>query len=211
MGYTEEIYKVKKENVDKIRSLTPKELVDFFKANCKEGDSNLISDLEEDESYHVWFPAILNALDGIRVFDFGKDYENADDMHENGESLFVDKDTIEEYGDYSPYIITKEALRNAIEFYRQKIEKYYKSLLLSEEDFKKYQEEHFVNVETNAKRRERDIKQKVCEWSNQKYPPYNLDGDNMINSWLYEYDIFELVFVYKTTNWDEECLIFFGH
>ena len=57
---------------------------------------------------------------------------------------------------------------------------------MSEEDYKKYQEEHFLSLETNAKRRERDVKQKITEWSNEKFPPYNLDGENMINSWLYE-------------------------
>ena len=211
MGYTEEIYRVKKENVNNVRSLTPKELFELFKENVKPGDSDLVDDLEKDNSYQIWFPSLLNALDGIRVFDFGKDYENADDMHKNGEPLFTNEETTEEYSDYCPYLITKNALVNAIEFYRQKITNYYKSLLMSEEDYKKYQEEHFLSLETNAKRRERDVKQKITEWSNEKFPPYNLDGENMINSWLYEYDIFELVFIYKTTNWDKECLIFFGH
>ena len=87
MGYTEEIYRVKKENVNNVRSLTPKELFEFFKENVKPGDSDLVDDLEEDNSYQIWFPSLLNALDGIRVFDFGKDYENADDMHNNGEPL----------------------------------------------------------------------------------------------------------------------------
>ena len=63
-----------------VRSLTPKELFELFKENVKPGDSDLVDDLEEDNSYQIWFPSLLNALDGIRVFDFGKDYENADDF-----------------------------------------------------------------------------------------------------------------------------------
>jgi hypothetical protein len=40
----------------------------------------------------------------------------------------------------------------------------------------------------------------------------NLDPEDecITNSWLYEHQIFELVRLYKTIDWDNKCLLFYG-
>ena len=47
---------------------------------------------------------------------------------------------------------------------------------------------------------------------NAQHRPYNMDLDRegLVNSWLYEYEIFELVLLYRQFNWDENVLLFYG-
>jgi hypothetical protein len=42
--------------------------------------------------------------------------------------------------------------------------------------------------------------------------PYNLEKkDNITTSWKYEYSIFELVYIYKKFDWENDLLIYYGY
>jgi hypothetical protein len=47
---------------------------------------------------------------------------------------------------------------------------------------------------------------------NAQHYPYNMDvtREGLVSSWLYEYEIFELVLLYRTFDWDKNVLIFYG-
>lgn len=48
------------------------------------------------------------------------------------------------------------------------------------------------------------------EWL--RLTPYNLDeGDEITTSWKYEYSIFELVRIYKTFDWKNNVMIYYGY
>ena len=36
------------------------------------------------------------------------------------------------------------------------------------------------------------------------------NNDTLLDSWMKEYDIFNLLFIYKTTDWDNEILCLHG-
>jgi hypothetical protein len=42
--------------------------------------------------------------------------------------------------------------------------------------------------------------------------PYDLEsGDEVTTSWKYEYAIFELVRIYKTFDWENDIMIYYGY
>lgn len=199
MGYSHELWKIKNDKLSIITNLSYLDVIDYFKDNYNEGD---LDDLDTT----VYLPHLLSSLNAIKIYDFGKDYENSDDLITNGVPFFLNTQTSEYYEEYSPYVINKDGLLSAIEFYRLKILNYYKSFLLSDDEL--YQLGYFKN---NNERIMSDIKQKIFEWNNKNHPPYNLNGDVFVNSWLYEYEIFSLVHIYKTTDWENESIVFCGH
>ena len=52
----------------------------------------------------------------------------------------------------------------------------------------------------------------IQESMNRAYYPYNIEDDTerIVNSWLYEYSAFELTRLYKTFDWDNNYLLFYG-
>lgn len=201
MGYRHYFLKINIEELNKIRKLTKDELTQF----C--ADNNLIDDDDIDDDY-IYFGDILDFLKGKEVFGFGKYYENAEAIMELGTPLFENKDNRDRFCDYDPYVVSKEAVLCAIEWQKQKIVNYFNSLLMSDEEYAK---RNFGETIPKEKRLEKEIQSKLDEWT--ILTPYNLDSNrpNLINSWLYEYSIFDLVRIYKDTNWKEDCLIFYGY
>jgi hypothetical protein len=125
------------------------------------------------------------------LFELGKYFE-----FQNGKKkkFFINKMDFEEDVEFS--IVNKKFFLNIIEFYRKKIVKIYKSLKVENEDKKNY----YFN-------------QKISEWGNKLGKPYNIDlsTDRIVESWLYEYEIFELVRIYKLFDWKNNLLLFTGH
>lgn len=199
MGYLHELWKIKNDKLSIITSLSYLDVIDYFKNNYNEVD---LDDLDTT----VYLPNLLSSLNAVKIYEFGKDYENSDNLITNSNPFFQNTETNEYYSEYSPYVINKDGLLSAIEFYRIKILNYYKSFLLSDDEL--YELGYFKN---NNERIMSDIKQKIFEWNNKEHPPYNLNGDVFINSWLYEYEIFSLVYIYKTTDWENESIVFCGH
>jgi len=87
---------------------------------------------------------------------------------------------------------SKELLLRIIEHYREYVEKFYTNLA------EKSQEENKQHALSMAR-----------EWSS-NYPPYSLDGSEMISSWKYEYAIFDLVRIYREFDWENDVLIYTG-
>lgn len=202
MGYRQYFGKVKKDDVQIIKSLTSQELLDY----CKQ------KGIEIYEDGYISFLDILKELKSVEVFGFGKYYENAEELLKLGIPMFEHKDVQEKFNDYYyPYIVGKEAVACAIEWQRKKILDYFKTLLLSDEEYKKI---NFYDKRTREERIEEEIRDKVIEWESEWITPYNIDNDEkygLVNSWLYEYTIFDLVRMYKDTDWENECLIFYGY
>jgi len=52
----------------------------------------------------------------------------------------------------------------------------------------------------------------IREWEGKYTLPYNLDEDKdeIVSSWKYEYSVFELVRIFKTFDWENNKMVWYG-
>jgi hypothetical protein len=91
------------------------------------------------------------------------------------------------------FIVGKEFLKHVIEDYNNKIKTFYSNILNDNKaDLLKF------------------IKENASEWL--QLTPYDLDnGPEVTNSWKYEYAIFELIRIYKSFDWGNNKMIYYGY
>jgi hypothetical protein len=152
----------------------------------------------------IYFGDVIDSLRANIVFDFGifyeifgDVYENADEIRKLGTPLFTNEEVQKEF---NAYVVSKEAVACAIEYQRKKVIDSFKSLLVDDEK------------KTKAEKMEEAIQSKISEWGAYTRP-YNLDVNifKLVNSYSYEYTIFDLVRLYKSIDWENACLIFYGY
>jgi hypothetical protein len=195
MGYRNYIGSIKKTEYDKIRSLTVKQLIAFYNKG--------------EEENHVSHSDIVD-----EIYEFGKycDFE-IDDFKT---PLFKKKKTHDHINeDCELVVLSKEGLAKIIENYRNKNIEYYKSMYKPFEDKdERFKFGQFITLTDEQKEAIEKIRylliSKFNEWTMKA--PYNLEnGDEVTDSWSYEYSIFELVRIYKTFDWKNKILIYYGH
>lgn len=196
MGYRHYLYQVDKELVKKIRECKTNE--DLVKV-CKDyfpKDSDVVYDCD-DEAQWVSFHEM-----GKGLFEFGKYYENAEEICKHGTELFTSQELIERYSENDHVVLTEEGLLCAIEWQKNRIVSVYENLLRekSEDDW---------DDRTQEQRLKMHARDYLSWW---KLPAVNLDKCNahVARSHLYEHTIFDLVRIYKTFDWDKYCLVFIG-
>lgn len=205
MGYRHYFYKVKKSEVEAVKKMTFDELREYAIRQGVEGEDD-------------WFSFTdAKFMDKERVFELGKLYwdNTAEQIYATGKPLFENKDVQEDFSDYDPFVVGKDGVKKAIEIYTGKVLDYFKSLakpgcVPEKVDILFKLKPEDLNVEEIRKA----IGEKIILWSNVfGLIPYNMDDDNscIINSCLYEYEVFELVRLYKSIDWDEYTILFFGY
>lgn len=200
MSYRHRIYKLPKSFVEDCRKC---QSLDDFKSiyfnYCT--DTRIDKDMLTEENY--WPLYYL----GDQLFDFGDGYPNADEMYKHGDALFSNTDLRKVYVDNNPIVLDESGLLCAIEWNRNKVADIYEDLMREESV-------DIWNKQNQLDRMKAHIHDKVYEWRNEFFPmlkPYDLsDRDCIVSSWLYEYQIFELVRVYKSIDWQNDCIIFYG-
>lgn len=202
MGYRHYMYKIPKKTVKEIENLTIDELKKKYGDPTDDYYISLLSDGKLGESF-------------THIYGFGKLYwdDTAERIYSKGKPLFNNEDTQDYFEDYQPYVVGKKGLLEAINIYTERIRKNYNDLL---EDGKEIQmifgitEHQEIPKETKW---EEHIQDMCREWNNNYMLPYNLDEDTdmIINSWKYEYGVFELVRLYKSINFNEYDIVFLGY
>ena len=211
MGYRHYFLRASKKDVEEIQHLSYQELVDF----CKKNDRGY-----EAEDYGDGLEVCLNIhkiLPQVEVFEFGKYYENAEEIHKNSEKLFKNEETMEYFEDYEPHISGEKAVECAIEWQINKIRENFAHLLLTDEEIKKKKDDGtfcddglFCDDRPHEIRLLTAIQRKAREWD-KRLLPFSLDREKpMISSWLYEYTVFELVKLHREMDWENDCLLFYG-
>lgn len=130
-------------------------------------------------------------LEHTQLYELGK-------YVEYGEGLepFYDFDVYEEC-EAEFHIMTKEKLRDIIKDYHYKNHKYFKDLYEGDDL------EQIKNYLRTKLREWGDSSSRQPYWLDQK----NTDGE-IASSWLYEYAIFNLVYIYRTFDWKNDYLIY---
>lgn len=205
MGYRHYMYIVKKERIDQVKNLTYDELKRYAVQN---GCLN-----EDDEDDFSDYSFLADLAERNIFHEFGKYYENAENIYKLGTPLFSHPDTQKHFEEYQPYVVEQDAVLCAIEDYRQKIVKWYKGLLMPQEEYDASLEWWERNNIPQEQRIKNHLEHQLDEWENKfGFTAIDLDmkSNKIIRSWLYEYEIFELVHQLKTMDWENNTLLFYG-
>lgn len=122
MGYRHYFYLVSKEEVEKVKDMGYSELYEYAKQQGA----------ETNEDGDDWFSFIDEGfMNKQAVFEFGKLYwdDAADRIYSTGVPLFSREELQGEFDDYKPYVVGKEGVLEAIKIYRDKVLRYYNSIL----------------------------------------------------------------------------------
>lgn len=211
MGYRQYFYEIDKTIVDEIRKCKTKEdLYNVFLKNnieCEKRD-------KEDGKIHYHCPLYnLNK----EIFEFGKGYENSEEIYKHGDSLFTSVELNEKYEDERPIVCDESAILCAIEWNKKHIIDMYEHLINNtfEKSFERYNfSKEIDEKELHYQRLLSHCRDHLRWWKPEfgDYTAINLDKekDMLVESWLYEHQIFDLVRIYKTFDWENKCLLFFG-
>lgn len=191
MGYRHYLYQVDKKLVDQIMACKNNE---EYEAVFK---SNIMGQYHDD-----YFPVYDL---GKELFEFGKYYENAEEMYKHGESLFTSEELKEIYNDFGAIVIDKSGLLCAIEWQKNRIISLYEDLL------REKSQNEYMNTNLSQFDRLKMSANDYLHWW--KFGCYQLDDGKkheVASSWLYEHTIFNLILIYKTFDWEKNCIIFCG-
>jgi hypothetical protein len=195
MGYRHYFHKCKKSDVAAIRDKTLEELEVYAK--------------EHNTELYVFSDKFLPKE---KVFCFGKLYyeDTAERIYGTGTPMFSRPEVMEEFKDYIPYEVGKAGVLKAIEIYKEKIKAYYEQLTVdgATQILPFGIELPLPNVTSEQKIKEH-IEEKLNEINRIVDTDINRK-DVLTRSWEYEYSIFNLVYILKTTDWENETIIFLG-
>ncbi len=205
MGYRHRFATVSKTVYDTVKDMSPEQLKEWVLKNQPDG--------WYDEGDGEGFFSHYLLLGQKEIFDFGKDCWFADALIERARALFNNPETANAMEPLT--LCTKADFEFVIDSMRQHIHEYFKECL---ETYTPEQMKHHFHEKMEEWGNMTDIlgmtdiaPEKAAAINAQHYP-YNMDvtREGLVSSWLYEYEIFELVLLYRMFNWDKNVLIFYG-
>lgn len=163
-------------------------------------------EIETEENGNLYIPTYQ--IPSKKIFEFGSGYDNADEIINSGQIAFSSKELLKQYEGYDFIICDENAILLAIEYCRLQVIAEYEDLLREKSKYS-------WNRSDQLDRAKVYFNEKLNEWNNEIVPelkPYDLnkENDNIVRSWLYEYEVFELVRIYKNFDWGNNSLIFMG-
>jgi hypothetical protein len=204
MGYRHYFFLVDKKDVERVKDKTYDELVEIAR------DYGVEIEDEDGESYFYFNDRKF--MNKTEIYEFGKLYwdDTADRIYSKGVPLFENAETQKCFYDYCPYVMGQDAMLEAIDIYKGKIINYYKSLIV-DGDTKEFS--YFYDIEPDEIKNvevTRHITDILYHWDRMGVIDTDLDHERISSSWMYEHQIFELVRLYKSIDWRNKCLLFYG-
>lgn len=212
MGYRNYIASIPKKEYDKIKNFTKEKLYKYKKESLKDG-----------------YVGVYNVAHNT-LYELGKYCEFGG--KEFFKPVFKNKKLQKEFTEeHDFYIVGREFLAHIIEDYNKKIQSYYNEMVMPFLGAKDYQASEFLNSakynysndsytldfskitdeqQTQLVKMIEHVRSMRTEWV--QLTPYNLEkGDTVTQSWKYEYAVFELVRIYKTFDWKNNIMIYYGY
>ena len=184
MSYRERLFKISKKEYDSIKNLTVKGL---------ESKYNM-------EYYEIYY----NGLNKKELHTFGNDESNK--VRKNKFFLNNDLNKLFNNSDTTLIKITKSELKNIIFSFIDRIRKGNKELLKSCEKLNSnYEPTSDVGKDEITKA----IKREALEWESLLTIYYD-DDDVFLDSWMINYDVFNLIYIYKHNDWKNNVLGIYG-
>jgi len=192
MGYRQYLQCISKKKGDKIRTLT----VDELKKKYGEYDG---------EGYYV----SPHDIPTKELYEFGKYWGG--DGKEYKRCFFLNMDTHKYMTrEYDFWMVDDEFVKVQIEFIHKEMGDYLQEIFdalitgLENKDFDAISKSNLYGFINNRLK---------CNWkSDYGFTPYNLDkkSEHLVKSDAYEYQVFDLVRIYKTFDFDKNYLLFTG-
>jgi hypothetical protein len=184
MGHRHFMYKVSKDLVNEVKSMTYEELAENFKS-------------EDEEEVGCFY---LGNLPKEEICEFGRIYwdNTAERIISNGVPLFEREEVMEKFLDYQPYIVGKAGLLEAIDIYQNKVISIYKNLLVDNKDGSAFEKQ------------EKYLRCILNEWEQGFAINLNENQQRITSSWKYEYILFELTRLLKTIDFEKDTILFYG-
>lgn len=227
MGYRTYIGSMPKREYNKIKSMTKDQLIEHYKVKR--------DDYEIEEGYIG-----MSVFDfGKELYEFGK-YTDFEPPKNSLKTFFKNKELNNYFTmEHDFNIVTAEFLEYIIESYKKRIADYYNNMVnpffgkrehvterekptdflnsvKTEYNYPKNQSTFDFSLITNEEQNAlyeiiQHVRNMRAEWTS--LDPYRLkDGrTEIVNSWKYEYTIFELVRIYKTFDWKRNVMIYYGY
>lgn len=193
MGYRNYLYIADKKKLNKIRKMNKEELFALV------GE---IPDNEEEDYYPYW-GNVLEKADGQEAIELGKYIDFRGKLKPFLRPLFRDKSAHEYYNDDSElYLAKNEILQALATIFKEKVQTHYKSLMEEKSPDVLDKRTQFERLLSSAKSN--------LMWSQylDKLPnnKYSLGG-----GWLYEHEVFSILYLMRIFNPKKQTLIFLGY
>lgn len=204
MGYRNYFAFVKKEYVCELRNLTEKEL---------------FSNYEEESDNWISFSSLL---ENDLQYELGKDITllEEENICRNCESLFLDSEMNLRFKENNPRIIGREGIVNAINNFKKHIVDMYSSYLgLNEEKLTKLTELNSYELldkyedgtyEIDSVRVTKFLLNRFEMWKHDRVLDLR-ENNNLVLSWQYEHEIFQLTYLLKTIDFNKYDVIYYGY
>lgn len=187
MGYRHYFYLVEKSEVENVKNMDMNSLTEYAKRQGVE-----LYDESDGMGFYFDSDAFMKK---ILVFEFGKLYwdDTAERIYKTGFPLFAKPEVQSEFDDYVPFVVGKAGLLEAIKIYNEKALSYYKKLESCEAG----------EIKKHIGDRIEDLTSGITNTDESKVWSVSRSGE-------YEHDVFNLVHLLKTIDWERNTLLFFG-
>lgn len=182
------MYSIDKSVVEEIKDMSIEELTKRFMPTG-----------EQDYFYHRNLPT-------EQLYELGKYIEYADQIQATGKPLFTKEDTHKALEEYDMYVIGEEGFRKLIEIYQNIVVGYYESLLVTDDENDLY----IYEPKTAEQKQQQHVKTYLTEWKRGFAINLDTDVEEITHSWKYEYALFELVRKFKTFDFKNKAILFYG-
>lgn len=190
MGYRHYLYKIKKEDLNKIRNMSNSDL--YIHTKSKEEDG-------------WWSPTDL-FREGY-IYSLGEiDTKLWKTLKNNRiDEIFIQEEVKERMSDYDNGILNSDGFLNIMELYKEKVLSYFNDLLKDgyKESWRKYK--------TSNEKLKSHMEEKIRMIQNCDEYDFNLEREQITGSWTFEYSLFELIRLYKSIDWNNYYVIYLAY
>lgn len=191
MGYINCFYIADKKKLNKIRKMTRKELWE------------LVEETPYSDSDYPFFIDVLEKIGAEQAMDMGKDVDYTKRLEPFFKSLFRDKNTNKHYNMETECFLAKpEILQEIATIFKEKVQNYYKSLLEEKSPNEFDERTQFERLLASAKQN----LIWACYLDKLSENKYSLGG-----GWLYEHEVFNVLYLMRILNPKKQCLIYVGY
>ena len=187
MAYRTYFMKIKRSVVDEVKDMAHEQLVKRFMPETEQDDLS------------------LRYLPICQIFELGQltDKDTAKRIYEKGVPLFNRKGVQDGQEEYAPYVVGKEGLLELINVFQEKITRFYEDLKVDDGEF------DYPSL-TAERKQELHINKMIRNWKNGNPVDLDANSDRIVRSWDYEYQIFELVRILKTFDFEKDTIVVMG-
>jgi hypothetical protein len=212
MGYRNYLGSITKKEHNKIKKFTRAQLYEYKN-----------EPYDENDPYDTGYVGVYDVCtDSKYLYELGKYVDQFDKKF--FKPVFLNKDLQKWYEEeHDFYIVGKEFVEEVIKNYTEKVRTYYREMFapfcndigkgFSLPDYDKVTKEDLQKMYIIIDH----ARSMACEWGVTSFigdmNPLDMDPENekITTSWKYEYELFELVRIYKTFDWKNKIMIYYGY